>query len=124
MGDIPYLCGMPWAYGDNPIGGSDKVTHVPKCFWLDGDGSDSSSRAVSIHLPDFLGTDDKLAQYRENRETMCSSTPRFAWWSNLKPHSWIPFFKPPLEYQIDSASKFLTPPKFHPYTDTLHSANP
>ncbi|CAG8955650.1 hypothetical protein HYFRA_00009604 [Hymenoscyphus fraxineus] len=47
---------------------------------------------------------DKREQYYENIDSLCKSTPRFAFWGNLLPDSIIPFFNPPLIYKGDNGA--------------------
>ena len=45
---------------------------------------------------------DKMAECQNNTDTLCKSTPRFAFWPNLEPDGIPPFFNPPLKYNPDS----------------------
>ncbi|KAF2759576.1 hypothetical protein EJ05DRAFT_498788 [Pseudovirgaria hyperparasitica] len=58
-----------------------------------------NARALSFHLRDMQGDENKAAQYNEDKDTLCKSTPRFSFWGNLLPNGIIPFFDPPLEYE-------------------------
>ncbi|KAI8946966.1 hypothetical protein F4801DRAFT_562368 [Xylaria longipes] len=102
FGDVGQLCGMSWSISQRDIGDS----HMrPKCVWLDGDGTEGiNSQAMSFHLGDLVANQDRLKQYQERQDTLCGSTPRFAFWGNLAPNSQIPIFDPPLQYEVDSSN--------------------
>ncbi|KAB5513199.1 hypothetical protein GE09DRAFT_1047130 [Coniochaeta sp. 2T2.1] len=98
-GDTGYMCGMSWYPSKRKLG---DTFFTPRCVWLDADHSNSlNARAVSFHLNDMAPRPDKLAEYTHNMDTLCKSTPRFSFWGNLAPDGWIPFFKPPLQYNVD-----------------------
>jgi hypothetical protein len=117
VGDIGYKCGMSWFPSDNAIG-SDFTK--PRCVWLDANHSYGlNARAISFHLNDLVPNADKTAQYQENIDTLCKSTPRFSFWGDLLPDGIPPFFKPQLKYTGDNGAdvdlkKVLDDPK-HPY---------
>lgn len=99
-GDTGVMCGQSWYYSENRIGSN---FQKPKCVWLDGDHTNGlNAKAMSFHVNDMAPAADKLAEYDENRATICQSTPRFSIWGNLEPDGIIPFFKPKLEYEEDS----------------------
>ncbi|KAI1857379.1 uncharacterized protein JN550_013259 [Neoarthrinium moseri] len=101
-GDTGYTCGQSWFIGNNTIGSN---FQTPKCVWLDADHTNKiNARAMSFHLNDMAPSTDKMSQYQNNRDTLCKSTPRFSFWGNLLPDGVIPFFKPRLEYNEDSAA--------------------
>ena len=101
-GDTGYRCGQSWFLSQNKIGSN---FQKPKCVWLDADhSSDINARALSFHLNDMSAGPDKLAEYQKMPETLCHSTPRFSFWGNLLPNGVIPFFKPKLEYKVDSST--------------------
>ncbi|KAK5630491.1 hypothetical protein RRF57_006206 [Xylaria bambusicola] len=101
-GDYGYKCGMSWGLSKEEIGAE---RAVPKCVWLDGDGTNGiNSQAMSMHIKDMVANSDRLAQYQENPDTMCKSTPRFSFWGDLLPDSRIPIFDPELEYETDSCT--------------------
>src|SRR5689334_11488695 len=68
----------------------DKGWHRPLCFWIDGDDSYSESwnegqawypnqhkvYSMSLHLPDFEGTNDTLSAYNNDPQFLCNSDPR------------------------------------------------
>ena len=100
-GDIGHKCGMSWGLSQRDIG--EKHTR-PKCVWLDNDGTNGiNAQAMSFHILDMVGNPDRLAQYNERRESLCSSTPRFSFWGDLLPVSVILLFMPELEYEKDSS---------------------
>ena len=91
---------MSWGISNEEIG-EERVK--PSCVWLDGNNSnDINAQAMSYHIRDMVGSYDRLVQYEAAYETMCGSTARFSYWGDLLPDSWIPFFKPELEYEEDS----------------------
>ncbi|KAE9583580.1 hypothetical protein CGMCC3_g187 [Colletotrichum fructicola] len=50
----------------------------------------------------MLGTPSKIQMYRKDQHKyLCRSTPRFGWWRRLEPDGTVPFFKPPLQYDVD-----------------------
>lgn len=100
FGDTGYMCGMNWYPSTRVVDGN---YYTPRCVWLDADHTGGiNARAFSFHLNDMSPQPDKLEEYKENMDTLCKSTPRFSLWGNLTPDGWIPFFKPPLQYDIDS----------------------
>jgi hypothetical protein len=101
-GDTGCWCGMSWYPSTGKVDGN---FYTPRCVWLDADHTNGiNARALSFHLDDLAAQPDKLAQYNENTDTLCKSTPRFSYWGNLTPDGQIPFFDPPLEYNIDSTN--------------------
>jgi hypothetical protein len=102
FGDTGYMCGMSWFPSDNAIGSD---YSKPRCAWLDADHSAQiNARAVSFHLNDMQPEPQKLAQYDENQDTLCKSSPRFSFWGNLLPDGVPPFFNPPLKYTGDNGA--------------------
>jgi hypothetical protein len=102
FGDIGYKCGMSWFPSDNAIG-SDFTK--PRCVWLDADHTNKiNARALSFHVNDMVPNQDKTAQYQQNLDTLCKSTPRFSFWRDLLPNAIIPFFKPRLQYTGDNGA--------------------
>lgn len=57
---------------------------------------------MSLQLDAFIESGDKRSQYIEWKDTLCESTPRFAFWQDLDWNSPIPYFGPPLKYWPDS----------------------
>lgn len=116
FGDTGYMCGMSWFPSDNAIG-SDFTK--PRCVWLDADHTNKiNARAVSFHLNDMQPDSDKMAEYQQNQDTLCKSSPRFSFWGNLLPDGIPPFFSPPLKYTGDNGAdvditKVIDDPK-HP----------
>ncbi|OIW26326.1 hypothetical protein CONLIGDRAFT_706493 [Coniochaeta ligniaria NRRL 30616] len=101
-GDVGYMCGMSW-YPSTAL--VDSNFYTPRCVWLDADHTNGiNARALSFHLNDIAAQPDKLAEYNDNTDTICKSTPRFSFWGNLTPDGQIPFFSPPLQYNIDSVN--------------------
>ena len=96
------MCGMSWFPSNRRVG---DTFFTPRCVWLDADHTNNiNSRALSFHLNDMAAQPEKLAEYVHDRRTLCNSTPRFSFWGNLLPDGWIPFFKPPLQYNVDKTS--------------------
>ncbi|PSK59393.1 CAAX prenyl protease 1 [Elsinoe australis] len=96
LGDIGAKCGQTWFESENPVGNKDEK---PKCVWLDGNHDNGiNARALSFHLRDLAPVDAKLAQYKDNPDTLCKSTPRYSFWGDLLPNGIPPFFDPPLKY--------------------------
>lgn len=75
-----------------------------KCVWLDGDNSNDLPQALSSQLDAFAVSNDKAMQYKEYKDTLCKSTPRFSIWKDLDWNSPIPYFDPPLKYMRDFAT--------------------
>lgn len=73
-------------------------------MWLDGDNTNGFPQAMSFQLDAFSESSDKKDQYKQWKDTLCKSTPRFAAWQDLDWDSPIPIFKPPLKYEADSVS--------------------
>jgi hypothetical protein len=116
FGDIGYKCGMSWFLSDRNVADYTK----PRCVWLDADHTNKiNARALSFHLQDMVPKDDKLAQYKQNSDTLCKSTPRFSFWGNLLPDGVIPFFEPPLRYTGENGAdvdlKRVLDDPLHPY---------
>ncbi|KAF1987329.1 hypothetical protein K402DRAFT_376058 [Aulographum hederae CBS 113979] len=100
FGDTGYMCGQSWFPSDNAIGSD---FSKPRCVWLDANhDNDINARAISFHLNDLNPDTEKMAQYRENQDTLCRSSPRFSFWGNLLPDGIPPFFLPKLEYIGDN----------------------
>ncbi|KAK1981551.1 hypothetical protein LZ30DRAFT_592430 [Colletotrichum cereale] len=100
FGDVGAFCGQSWFLSRRRL---DANLPHPKCVWLDADGTDNfNARTMTFHLNDMLGTPDKIKMYRENKDYLCKSTPRFAYWKKLYPSAEIPVFKPPLLYNSDA----------------------
>ncbi|KAK2029583.1 hypothetical protein LX32DRAFT_718446 [Colletotrichum zoysiae] len=100
FGDVAARCGQSWFLSRRRL---DRNLPHPKCVWLDADHTvNFNARTMSFHLPDFIGTPDKVKMYREKKDYMCKSVPRLAFWMNLWEGSEIPIFKPPLEYLPDA----------------------
>ena len=59
---------------------------------------------MSFQIDAFAESHDKVEQYREYKDTLCKSTPRFSTWQDLDWNSPIPYFDPPLKYQQDFAT--------------------
>ncbi|KAF4873658.1 hypothetical protein CGCSCA1_v007258 [Colletotrichum siamense] len=115
FGDTGYACGQSWYFSDR------KMTHdlvnrlTSRCVWLDSDHSGTkNARAMSYHLKDMLPAKDKIALYNRDGHKYLCTTRRFAWWANLKPNGWIPFYKPPLDYYPDSEDKKKEGADIHP----------
>ncbi|KAB5533482.1 hypothetical protein GE09DRAFT_1250761 [Coniochaeta sp. 2T2.1] len=101
-GDVGFMCGMDWYPSSGVI---DSNFYAPRCVWLDADHTNGiNARALSFHLNDVAAQPDKLAEYNDNPDTLCKSTPRFSFWGNLEPDGQIPFFNPPLKYNTDSVN--------------------
>ncbi|KAH8903813.1 hypothetical protein BR93DRAFT_884413 [Coniochaeta sp. PMI_546] len=101
-GDIGYMCGMSWYPSTREL---DSNFYTPRCVGLDADHTNGiNARALSLHLNDMAAQPNKLAEYNENIDTLCKSTPRFSFWGNLTPDGQIPFFTPPLQYNQDSGN--------------------
>jgi hypothetical protein len=122
FGDVGYMCGQSWFHSNKALG-SDFA--IPKCVWLDGNHDGGiNARAISFHLNDLAGDPDKIAQYQENRDTLCKSSPRFSYWGNLLPDGTPTFFKPKLQYIGDNGrdvdiSKVLDDPN-HPVDKSVY----
>ncbi|KAK8068224.1 hypothetical protein PG996_007336 [Apiospora saccharicola] len=102
FGDVGKPCGMSWYQSNRRVGESGQM---PACVWLDNDGSEGiNSQALSFHIPDMIANDDRVAQFGEDIDSLCKSTPRFSFWGDLEADSLIPFFDPPLEYVTDAKS--------------------
>lgn len=102
FGDVGKQCGMTWYQSNRRVGESGQT---PACVWLDNDGSDGiNSQAMSFHIPDMIANDDRVAQFGEDIDSLCKSSPRFSYWGDLEADSLIPFFDPPLEYETDAKS--------------------
>ncbi|KAK8102550.1 hypothetical protein PG984_015696 [Apiospora sp. TS-2023a] len=102
FGDVGKPCGMSWYQSNRRVGESGQM---PACVWLDNDGSEGiNSQALSFHIPDMIANDDRVAQFGEDIDSLCKSTPRFSFWGDLEADSLIPFFDPPLEYETDAKS--------------------
>ncbi|KAK2016233.1 hypothetical protein LZ32DRAFT_525317, partial [Colletotrichum eremochloae] len=100
FGDMGAYCGQSWFLSRRRL---DRNLPHPKCVWMDADATVGfNAQAMTFHLPDLLGTPEKVKMYRENKDYMCKSTPRFAYWPRLLPGAEIPIFKPPLEYIPDA----------------------
>lgn len=59
---------------------------------------------MSFQIDAFADSPDKVTQYRDNKDTLCKSTPRFSTWQDLDWNSPIPLFDPPLKYEVDSVT--------------------
>lgn len=114
-GDTGYLCGGVWYQSTAPYqttAGNGQA--VPKCTWIDGDGSGViTTVAMSIHMQDWAADKGRLAEYKKNKDTMCKSKPRFhMWtkdafdWKGKNGAKWtMPIFTPPLQYKTDDDNK-------------------
>lgn len=89
---------QPWYPSNLEVGPNRKS---PKCVWLDGDNSNGLPQALSFQIDAFAESQDKVAQYKANKDTLCKSTPRFSTWQDLDWNSPIPYFDPPLKYEKD-----------------------
>ncbi|KAL0932602.1 uncharacterized protein CTRU02_211565 [Colletotrichum truncatum] len=97
-GDLAAYCGARWYLSERRVGSA-----YPKCVWLSAeDEAENGARAISFHANDMLGTPSKILHYRMDQEKyLCRSTPRFNYWNNLQPDGTVPFYLPPLQYEID-----------------------
>ncbi|KAK2737485.1 hypothetical protein CKAH01_07556 [Colletotrichum kahawae] len=97
-GDLAMYCGAKWFLSQRKVG--DKY---PKCVYMSAGGiADDYPRSISFHVNDMLGTPSKIQMYRKDQQKyLCRSTPRFGWWRRLEPDGSVPFFKPPLQYDVD-----------------------
>ncbi|KAF2430881.1 hypothetical protein EJ08DRAFT_649424 [Tothia fuscella] len=49
-------------------------------------------------MPDFVAMEERTAQYANNTDTLCKSTPRMKGWPVMPPNGGIKFFEPRLQY--------------------------
>jgi hypothetical protein len=108
LSDIPILLGAHVYLSNDPViaaNGKDVVAR-PGCFWIDGpnkDGKtdDDSHQGLSWHITDFLGNEDRIAQYNEFPDTLKKSIPRIQMWDYINPMHCVPVFWPPLPVSKD-----------------------
>lgn len=104
-GDLGWKCGAQWYNSNFAFGGSN---HPPKCVWLDADGSGGTiAKAISLHMPDFLGEPGLQAQYEENYDRLCKNEARMTFWPEYpKQQPIIKNFIPRPEYTEDGGLKY------------------
>lgn len=95
-GDIGYTCGADWYPSSFKVGDG---TYTPKCVWIDHDYSNGLRfQGLSLHMPDFASTTDRVEEYNNDQDTLCKSSPRMKFWTSIVPDAIVPFFNPPLVY--------------------------
>jgi hypothetical protein len=95
-GDLGWTCGADWYHNYFMVGGG---TYAPRCVWIDQDHPNGLRfQGLSLHMPDFQSTDDRITEYNNNPDTLCKSSPRMKFWPSIVPDTVIPFFNPVLEY--------------------------
>ncbi len=103
-GDVGKLCGADWYLSQLKTGEDD---YMPACIWIDRDHSYGlRHQGFGLHITDFTATEERAAQYNENKDLMCNAAPRFRMYEKMTEADPIPFFIPPLEYE----RKALTDP--------------
>jgi hypothetical protein len=120
-GDVGSECGGHW-YNSQTIVGD--TNYQPRCTWIDGDGSNGiTTQGMGIHITDFTATEERIAAYKKDKDTMCKSKPRFRLYDKLSSDMFLPYFNPPLQYSdklvdkdrskvmVDGASTGKLPPK-------------
>ncbi|KAF2002762.1 hypothetical protein P154DRAFT_430503 [Amniculicola lignicola CBS 123094] len=103
-GDLGWKCGAQWYPSNFAFGGSN---YPPKCVWLDTDGSGGTiAKALSLHMPDFLGEPGLQAQYGEDFDRLCKNEARMTFWPE-PPIRDLPMkiFNPRPEYTEDGGLK-------------------
>ena len=108
LSDIPILLGAYVYLSNDPVIANDgeDVVARPGCFWIDGpnkDGKmeDDAHQGLSWHITDFLGNEDRIAQYNEFPDTLKKSIPRIQMWDYINPMHCVPVFWPPLPVSKD-----------------------
>jgi hypothetical protein len=110
-GDVPKQCGAKWYHSNLPVQRQNGDPFKPSCFWIDSPHGKTKKtvngfpQGASIHMLDFAATQNRVAQYQNNKETMCNSKPRFALHDTLTEMNCIPIFNPPLKYNDDGTDK-------------------
>ena len=94
FGDVPSACGAPWYHSNKILG---QNNYKPRCVWITSEPTkDHPYQGFGIHLPDFVATDERSAQYDSNRASMCHAQPRFSMYTKIDEGDTIPIFFPPL----------------------------
>lgn len=108
LSDIPILLGAHFYLSSDPVIAPDykDVVSRPGCFWIDGPNEDGktdgdSHQGLSWHVTDFLGNEDRIAQYNEFPDTLKKSIPRIQMWDHIHPMHCVPVFWPPLPVSED-----------------------
>ncbi|PSN68557.1 hypothetical protein BS50DRAFT_520523 [Corynespora cassiicola Philippines] len=102
-GDVGMECGGKWYESQNVFGDSN---YSPKCLWIDGDESNGiTTEGFGLHITDFTATEERMKAYKDDKDTMCKSKPRFHLYDDLKSDYFLPFFNPPLEYDDNLVDK-------------------
>ena len=95
-GDVGKACGADWYHSLLKTGDDD---YQPSCIWIDKNRSNGLRfQGLGLHINDFAATDERAAQYNNNRDLMCNAAPRFRMYEDMTRDDYIPFFNPPLEY--------------------------
>lgn len=93
-GDIPSQCGAPWYHSNMILGNTD---FKPRCVWITNTVSKTRPyQGFGIHLPDFLSSPQRTAQYDSHDGSMCHAQPRFSMYTKIGVGDSIPVFSPPL----------------------------
>jgi hypothetical protein len=100
-GDMGYTCGADWYPSSFKVGSG---TYSPKCVWIDQDHSNGLLfQGLSLHMPDFASTPDRITEFNKNPDALCKSDARMKFWPSIVPDAIPPFFSPPLEYTTGGA---------------------
>jgi hypothetical protein len=93
-GDVPSQCGAPWYHSNEILGNLD---FKPRCVWITNTVSKTRPyQGFGIHLPDFVFTEARLAQYNLHDGSMCHAQPRFSMYTQIGITDSIPVFDPPI----------------------------
>jgi len=93
-GDVPSQCGAPWYHSNEILGNLD---FKPRCVWITNTVSKTRPyQGFGIHLPDFVFTEARLAQYNLHDGSMCHAQPRFSMYTQIGMIDSIPVFDPPI----------------------------
>ncbi|QDS70017.1 hypothetical protein FKW77_003637 [Venturia effusa] len=117
--DNAKMCNRPWYPGGRKVGSNN---FRPACVWMGShpvkgspskDAKDPSTKkewfnALGLHINDFDAQEARVIQFQEHPESLCHSLPRMGFWLDKTRDSFIPFFRPPLEYNEDDSDKDLS----------------
>ena len=111
-GDVGKACGAEWYPQSNPI---DTASNVPVCIWIDTNGDDGHIwKGFNIHLPSFSAPTEiqskRLDQWKDNRDLMCKSEPRFSMYKDISLDNQIRVFDGPYnpsQEGVDNATQIL-----------------
>jgi hypothetical protein len=128
LGDVGSMCGANWYYSDVIVTNYDSSTseapqvlnRTSNCMWIDRDHTNGIPHAgFSFHVVDFSSSTDKdndgrAKQYHDDKDTMCTSAPRFKMYEQMDKETDIAIFWPALEYTDDNADADLEKVKNNP----------